>query len=166
MNETIWTCDPGGTTGWSLWELPEDAPIMRLDYGAIKGGPLGFMFWMERNLALLRPSVIIFERFNPDLGYGKSKDFDALIIQGLVMGAASALGIDLMYHETAMKALCSDADLKRLGYWITPAEARVDPAILHEDARDVNDSQIHALAHAKSIDHEPTLAAFWPPISL
>jgi len=166
VSETIWSCDPGGTTGWSLWELPDDSPIMRLDYGAIKGGFLGYLFWMERNLAVLRPSLIIFERFNPDLGYGKAKDYEALEIQGSARTAASALGIDIVLHDTNMKALCHDDDLKRLGFYITPAQAKVDPAILHTDGRDVNDSEIHALAHAKAIDHEPTMTAFWPEITL
>ncbi|MDF2915889.1 MAG: hypothetical protein K0S70_106 [Microbacterium sp.] len=166
MGETILGIDPGGTTGWSLWELPDDLPAMRLQYGAIKGGAMGFLFWMERNLGPLRPSLIVFERFNPDLGYGDAKDYEALIIQGLVMGAASALGIDLLLHETGMKAMCTDDALKRLGFYITPAEAKVDPAIMHEDARDVNDSEIHVLAHAKAIEHQPTLDAFWPEIVL
>lgn len=165
-SELVWSCDPGETTGWSLWEMPDDKPMMRLQYGAIKAGVDGFIYWAERNLGILRPTLIIFERFNPDLGYGRGKDYQALEVQGSVKTLASALGIDLVLHDTNMKALCTDNDLKRLGYYIMPEQARVDPAILHEDARDVNDSQIHALAHAKASDHESTLAAFWPPISL
>ena len=167
MSETAWVCDPGETTGWSLWEFPDDAPAMRLEYGAIKGGHLGVQDWIERgNLALLRPSVVIFERFNPDLGYGKAKDYDALVTQGVVLAGARAIGVEVIYHETNMKALCTDDDLKRLGFWITPAQARVDPAILHEDARDVNDSALHAMAHAKVTGHEATVTAFWAPIVL
>lgn len=164
--ELVLGVDPGDTTGWSLWEIAADAPAMRLSYGAVKAGVDGWIYWARRNLELMRPSVIIFERFNPDLGYGTAKDYQALEVQGSVKTLAAGLGIDLIMHDTSMKALCSDADLKRLGFWITPAQARVDEAILHEDARDVNDSQIHVLAHAKAVDHEPTVRAFWPPISL
>lgn len=165
-DELILAIDPGDTTGWSLWCLPDDAPVMRLSYGAIKGGYDGFVWWMESSFTALGPSLVIFERFNPDLGYGKSKDYTALEIQGAARALVRALGVELVMHDTAMKAMCPDTDLKRLGFWITPAAARVDPAIMHEDARDVNDSQIHVLAHCKAIDHEPTLEAFWPPITL
>jgi hypothetical protein len=164
--ETIWFCDPGGTTGWSLWAFPDTSPAMRLEYGAVKSGVEGFLTWSERTLGVLRPDAIVFERFNPDLGYGKSKDYEALEIQGVVRAVARALGIDLIFQDTDMKAMCSDADLKRLGFYIEPAQARVDPAIMHVDARDVNDSQIHAMAFAKATDHAPTIEAFWPPITL
>ena len=164
-DELVLGMDPGDTTGWSLWMLPDDAPAMRLSYGAIKGGYEGVRYWMETTLGTLRPSTIIFERFNPDLGYGKSKEYSALEIQGAVRAVGPALGIEVILHDNGMKALCRDADLKRLGFWITPREAKIDANIMHTDARDVNDSQIHVLAHAKAIDHEPTLAAFWPPIT-
>lgn len=165
-DELVLAMDPGGVTGWSLWQYPHASPAMRLNYGLIKNGLDGFLYWSERNLGVIQPSLIIFERFNPDLGYGKSKDYQALEIQGAIKAMARALGIDLMLHDNSMKALCRDDDLERLNFWISPEQAKVDPAILHVDGRDVNDSQIHALAHAKAVDHEPTVTEFWPPITL
>lgn len=165
MTESLLAIDPGQVTGWSLWALDADSPLQRLDYGLVKGGSDGWLEWQERHLGGLRPDVIVFEKFNPSLGYGASKDYEAMIVEGEFKAACRALGLEITFHDTAMKALCSDGDLRRLGYWIMPKDAKVDPAIMHEDARDVHDSFIHALAWAKASDHEPTVEAYWPEMT-
>lgn len=164
MAESLLAIDPGEVTGWSLWALDPEFPLSRLEYGLVKGGAEGWFFWQEHHLGTLRPDVIVFERFNPNLGYGKSKDYSALVIEGGLRVACRALALEVTMHGTDMKALCRDEVLKQSGLWVTREQARNDPAIMHEDARDVNDSQIHALAWAKASGHEPTIRAFWPDL--
>lgn len=162
MTRTLLAIDPGETTGWSLWALEPDAPLMRLEYGAVLRGVDGFLDWAERQLIALSPSTIIFELFNPHLGYGDAKNYEALEIQGCMRAVARALALQVAWHTTAMKALCRDDVLKRAGLYIEPAQAKVDEAILWKDARDVNDSQRHALAWAKAHDHQPSIRLYWP----
>lgn len=162
MTDSLLSVDPGQVTGWSLWALDDEHPLQRLEYGLVKGGVEGWLTWQERRLGELRPDVIVFENFNPNLGYGGAKDFEALEIKGAFRAGCRALGLEVTFQETDMKALCKDDDLRRLGLWILPSEAKVDPAIMHEDARDVHDSFIHALAWAKASGHEPTVALYWP----
>jgi len=164
MTEMILGIDPGDVTGWSLWMLDRDAPIQRVDYGMIHGGLPGFVSFMEVRLGGMRPDVTVCEKFNDKDGRSAMADFTPMLIEGSVYTMASALGLELIFQPTAMKAMCSDEKLKELGFYITNAEARENPAIRWSDARDVNDSEIHVLAWAKSIDHTPTVEAFWPDV--
>lgn len=158
MSKLVLSIDPGKASGWSLWVYDDDAPFRRLEYGLIPGGYDGFMNWAELHLAGYRDATIIFERFNPKLGTGDgAKDYEAMLIEGGLRAVARALSIRVVLHEIGMKALCSDAALKRAGLWIENED--VD----WEDARDVNDSQIHALAYAKgTLGHDPTIELYWP----
>lgn len=156
MTETILAFDPGGVTGWSLWLMTDSTPMHRIDYGLVRGGIDGMLDFFEQKLGGLHPSLVICERFNPDLG-DANKEYDALEITGALRGACRALGIELVFQDIGMKAQCKDSVLKRLGLWID------GPEVEHEDGRDVNDSQIHALAWAKVNDHVPTVEWAWPP---
>ena len=162
MSESIVSYDPGETTGWSQWEMPDDLPVQRLDYGLIHGGREGFMRLGGVMLAALKPSLVICEKFNESDGRLAKADLTPLWIEGSVATICDALGIPILWSETSQKALCTDATLKEFGLYIENSEARINPAINWEDARDVNDSQIHVLATAKSWDHEPTIAVYWP----
>jgi len=164
MTETILGIDPGESTGWSLWLLDNDAPIQRVDYGLIHGGVDGFITFMEVRLGSMRPSVTICEKFNEKDGRVAVADLTPLPIEGAIRAIASALALELIFQPTAMKSMCSDEKLKELGFYITNAEARENPKIRWQDARDVNDSEIHVLAWAKSIDHTPTVEAYWPDV--
>lgn len=163
MADALLAIDPGESTGWSLWAVPDDAPMMRLEYGLVHGGRAGFQAWSREHLAALRLDIIVCERFNPHLGYGgAAKDYTPLYIEGQLDIISEALAIEVIWQDTSMKDLCRDAVLKREGLYIQPAQAKVDEAILWQDARDVNDSMRHALAWAKAIDHDPTVRAYWP----
>lgn len=163
MTETVLGIDPGEVTGWSLWLLDRDVPIQRIEYGLIKGGVDGFITWMEIRLGQLRPSVIVCERFNTKDGRVAVADLTPLPIEGALKAVASALALEVVWQYNSAKDLCRDDVLKRFGYWITPAQAKVDPAIDHIDARDVNDSQAHVLGWAKGMGHTPTIELLWPP---
>lgn len=157
MDETLLSIDPGQATGWSLWTFADDHALQRLDYGVIPEGLDGFLRWAEARIGALRPSVTVFELFRPNLGYNAhSKDYEAMLIEGALKATARALALEVVYQGNDMKALCSDADLKRLGLWVENSEVE------WTDARDVNDSQRHALAWAKANGHEATIDAFWP----
>lgn len=162
MTDSILALDPGESTGWSLWALDDDYPIQRLDYGLVKGGMEGLVTFMEVRLGAVRPDVIVCEKWNVNDGR-RGDPTEPLRIEGAMYAIASALGLELVFQPTSMKDQCHDYVLQDNGLWISPAEAKLDPAILWVDARDVNDSQIHALAWAKTTaQHEPTLAAYWP----
>jgi hypothetical protein len=151
--------DPGQVTGWSHWAIEPDLPMLRLQFGVIPGGFDGFLDWLESNLAVMGVSLLICERFNPELGTGGSgKDYVGMEIQGAVKAVCRALGIEVMMFDVGMKAECTDDALKRAGLWIENSEVE------WEDARDVNDTQRLAHAYAKMLDHEPTIRAIWPPM--
>lgn len=162
MTESVLVFDPGEVTGWSLWTLDSEYPMYRLEYGLIKGGLDGFVSWLELRLGRLRPDILICERFNTKDGRVARADLTPLYLEGALYAISSALGLEVVWQGTDMKALCSDDTLRANGLYFLPSEAKGDPAIMHVDARDVNDSQRHALAYAKSTDHEPTIALYWP----
>lgn len=160
MTDSILAIDPGESTGWSLWALDDDRPIQRLDYGLIHDGGTGYMPWAERHLGTLRPDLVIYEKFIPD-GRITVADLVGLPVEGMIEMGCRALGIECIWQPNGMKAQVRDDVLRENGLYITNEEARTNPAINWKDARDVNDTQIHALGWAK-FNHEPTLAAYWP----
>lgn len=157
-DETMLVFDPGQATGWSRWVLPQSAPIMRLEYGLIPGGVQGFFRWLEAGGLNDRPTIIVCERFNPDLGE-RVKDYEPIRVEVALEGACRALALEITWQDIDMKPMCRDSTLKRLGLWVENSE--VD----WEDARDVNDTQRHALAWCKTHDHEPTVHWAWPPMT-
>lgn len=163
MTESILAIDPGESTGWSLWALEPEYPMQRLECGLVHGGEAGFITFMEVRLGRFRPSIVVCEEWNINDGRRGNPRF-SLRIEGALMAMTSALGIELVFQPTSMKDMCRDSVLKEHGLWITNKQAREDPQILWQDARDVNDSQINALAWAKAIGHDPTIEAFWPDV--
>jgi len=162
MTETVLAIDPGKVSGWSLWLFEQDRPLQRIEYGLVHGGLPGWTTWMEVRLWGLRPDVVVCEKFELD-GRTVSPDLTPLLIEGGLFVAMSALGMQPpVFQTTDYKAQVSDVILKRLGLFIERAQARTDPAILHTDGDDVNDSQRHALAWAQSIEHIPTVAMMKP----
>lgn len=161
MTESVLTIDPGEATGWSLWALDPKYPIQRLEYGLVKGGTDGFITFMELRLGRLHPDVLIVEDWNRH-DPRKGDPTHPLQIKGALMGAASALGVELIIQPNTMKDQCHDSVLKEHGLYILPREAKVDPAIMHTDGRDVNDTQRHTLGWAKVTEHQPTIALYWP----
>lgn len=163
MSESILVIDPGEVTGWSLWALDREYPVQRLEYGMIHGGLDGFITFMEVRLGRMRPDLIICEKWNTNDGR-RGDPSNPLRIEGALQAMCSALGLELLWQMNDMKSLCTDATLIEHGLYITPKEAKVDPTILHVDARDVNDTAIHMLAYAKASGHDATIALFWPDV--
>lgn len=161
MADTVLSFDPGESTGWSLWTYDEAHPMQRLEYGLIKGGLRGFVFWNTYHLGALRPDTIVCERYNPHLG-GGAKNYEPLYIEGALYAITDALAMEVIWQEIGTKDQCHDSVLRENGLWVSNEDARTDPAIDWIDGRDINDSQAHALAWAKLSDHEPTIALYWP----
>ena len=163
MSELILGIDPGEVTGWSLWALEDDRPIQRLEYGLIKDGRAGWLRLGGMWLGQLRPGLVICEKFNEDDGRKGVANLTPIWIEGSIETMCDALGLEVLMQPTAAKSQVHDDVLRRAGLYIENRVAKKDAAIMHQDARDVNDSQIHVLAWAKAaIDHEPTIALYWP----
>jgi hypothetical protein len=132
--------DPGKVTGWSLWTWSKTQPLERVKYGVIPGGVYGFIEWWRRIEP--EPDEIVFERFFLGDDFVNDRTMQASLIEGALLARVD-------------KRAVPDRVLKVHGLWLTGTE--VD----WEDGRDVNDTQIHALAWAKRQEHEPTLRRYF-----
>lgn len=157
MDKHVVAFDPGKATGWSRWEYLPEQPLRRLDYGLIPGGLDGFIDWCIQHHRYLRESTLICEGFVPE---SMAVEWRIPIrIEGALAAIAAAYAVPPpIFQARATKRSVTDAVLKRSGLWLLNS----DPKIGWEDARDVNDSQLHALAWAKHEGHLPTIAALWP----
>lgn len=152
MNRLL-AIDPGWATGISVWRVPEDEPIEREAYWLVKGGPSGFDEWWTEVFWDDDRFEIVCEQFIQD-GRSPKVDPNALQIEGYLMGV---WGIDeVIWQRNSMKNTKSgDKLLKQHGYWLKGSEVN------WKDGRDVNDSQLHALAWAKN-NHAPSQEFFFP----
>jgi hypothetical protein len=163
LDEIITVIDPGGsTTGWSVWMLPSNLPIERIDYGLIKDGLFGFIEWALNHHRYLREATVVCEKFVPE---GGPEDYTPLQIEGALISALYNLAapeavfqLRSRKRNLGVKRVRDDL-LKENGLWLPGS----DPAIDWTDARDVNDTALHALIYAKDRGHEPTLRRYWAP---
>jgi len=153
--------DPGKVTGWSLWayDPAKKGHALRLNYGLVPDGVQGFITWWNTD----RPipvSRVVCEKFSLDQRT-KSPDLTPTYIEGALLALCS---VPITWQPTSAKRKVQDAVLKRtpvngnqVSLWLTGS----DKKIRHSDARDVNDSQIHALAYLKGV-HRPTAEWLFP----
>lgn len=167
LEELVLTLDPGGsTTGWGLWQLPADEPIVRLDYGCIKGGLDGFVEWTIEHHRYIAETLVVCEKF---VAERRAEDLTPLQIEGALIAAQHFAGApEIVWQLRSRKRNIGlpkerTALLKAHGLWISNDQAREDPKVDWKDARDVNDAAIHALIYAKDWEHLPTLRAYWGP---
>lgn len=162
MDELVLVLDPGKVTGWSVWVLPTDEPIYRVDYGLIKGGLAGFIDWLIEHHRYVSECIVVCEKFVPERG---GEDLLPLQIEGALACTQRTLAAaEVVWQLRSRKRNLGvrsrrDHLLRAHGLWLRGD----DPAIDHEDARDVNDTALHALIFAKDYEHQPTLRAYWPP---
>jgi hypothetical protein len=163
LDEVILVLDPGGsTTGWSVWIFGVGLPIERVDYGLIKGGLQGFVEWCLEHHRYLSESTVVCEKFVAERG---GEDLTPLQIEGALRAVLFNLAapepvwqLRSRKRNLGTKAV-RDGLLKEHGLWLPGA----DPAIDWVDARDVNDTALHALIYAKDREHQPTLRRYWAP---
>ena len=158
---TLLAIDPGQATGWSLWFPNVTRPFELVTWGVVTGGASGFIH-SDQMVSLIREAdIVVCEKFILD---GRASDSPVDIVPKDIEGMVRALclhargdrPVEPRYQDKALKATVPDAVVKRAGYWVE--NSQVD----HEDARDVNDSIIHALIYAREIEHEPTLQRLYP----
>lgn len=146
--------DPGEATGWSAWYVPDDEPMVRFDYGLVRGGLPGFVkWWASIGHAIVDAprDVVVCEKFELG-GDVRFPNVEPLRIEGALF-ALSARRV--VWQKRTDKAQVPDLLLREHGLWLTGKD--VD----WEDGRDVNDAQVHALIWGK-FDHMPTLEGYWP----
>lgn len=157
MEKHVLGLDPGKVTGWSRWEMAPERPLRRLEYGLIRDGVDGMTDWLMQHHRWVRESVLVVEGFT--IESTKVEYRIPLRIEGAIIASCMFLGAPPpLFQPRTTKRAVADADLKAHGLWLHGS----DPWIQWEDARDVNDSQIHVLAYAKHADHQPTVRQFWP----
>jgi len=162
MTKRLVAIDPGKATGVSVWRVPGDEPIERIDYKLIQGGADGFIEWM-----LFEPEdadIFVVEQFIQD-GRTPRVDPNALQIEGFLKGYELVQKDkehpiwEFHWQRNAAKGIVGDKVLKQHGYWLTGKQ------VGWTDGRDVNDSQLHALYWAK-LNHRPSLEYYFPKKAL
>lgn len=156
MPRRLLAFDPGLVTGWSYWSFGPAQAMLREDYGLIRGGAEGVIDFCITHHRYLRESVVVCERFVPEkLGVELTVP---IRIEGALMATCASFAVPPPeFQLRSRKRNVGDATLRRAGLWLKGSDPKID----WTDARDVNDSQLHALAWAKDGEHEPTLRAYW-----
>ena len=159
----VLSIDPGKATGLALGYYDDNHPYRFASAWLTQDGIKGFRDWwigIDGDRFMEDPGTeIVVEgfvlrgnNFLPSLlgveiiGYLKGMDYtDTIFWQSRT---------DKSFSRTNKKA--ADELLKAHDLWQT------GKAYNHKDGRDVNDAIIHALAHMKKINHEPSLAHYFP----
>jgi hypothetical protein len=138
--------DPGGTTGYCLFEVARDDEQAELiKRGQIERGLQGFLDFHWDVLEDLNIDLIVCESFKLREGlHGVD------LTPTYVIGALEALypTTDILYQEPKLKPLCDDDRLKKLGLHV--------PGKPH-----ANDAVRHAVIALRNARHMPTLEAGW-----
>ena len=133
--------DPGGTTGWAIIEYLDDAPPVLCAYGQIHNGHIGFI---DAWKALPEFDFVVCESFTLREGI-KGVNIEP----AYVIGALEAQRVKkVIYQSPALKALCDNDALKRMGLYI-------------KSAQHARDAIRHAAIYLKREAHMPTLIAGW-----
>lgn len=140
--------DPGGTTGWCIFEWTEDTPLTVLEHGMVPGSLEGFVTWVK---VALNPKVsekwpygfdvVVSESFVLD-GRTPNPDVTPLRIEGVLAYRFGNVVLQRNYY----KVHANDKFLKAQGiWWKGPGHDR--------------DALRHAYAYLKTNGHIPTIKA-------
>lgn len=126
--------DPGGTTGWCLFDEPDNFRV-----GCLAGEHhLALWQFLERE----QPDLVIWEQFvyqRRELAHGVSLNLDAKEYIGIMKAWCKLNGVQGIEHPLAFKAFWDDKKLKSLGRY---------PGIPHE--RDALRHMLHHLTFSES----------------
>ncbi|MDF2990241.1 MAG: hypothetical protein K0S37_755 [Microbacterium sp.] len=139
--------DPGGTTGFSVWEYGPLQPLTHIHHGQIAGGLRGFGAWARRFDEPI--DEVVAESFVDDHRTA-DPDVTPLRIEGVIDFVWGVHGVPVVLQRNFAKAHARDALLERMGWWWKG----------QEHARD---SARHAVAFLKTARHAPTLRLINPP---
>ncbi len=137
--------DPGGTTGYAIFDYVDQSEISILRSGQIKGSLQGFLDFYWDFLEPIKFDHIICESFTLREGI-----YGADLSPVSIIGALEALypAVRITYQEPKLKPLCDDERLKKLG--------------LHEPGKPHrNDAVRHGVVYLRNKKHLPTLKAGW-----
>ena len=141
----ILSLDPGGTTGYAIFEVEDEQQAELIKRGQIQGGIKGFLDFHWDVLEDMNFDLIVCESFTLREGI-----YGADLSPVSIIGALEALypTTKLVYQEPKLKPLCDDERLKKLG--------------LHVPGRPhANDAVRHGIIYLRNNKHTPTLEAGW-----
>lgn len=142
---TVLSLDPGGTTGYAIFDVWSNEPAELIRRGQIQNGLQGFLDFHWDVLDGIEFDAIVCESFKLREGlHGVD------LTPTYIIGALEALypKIKIQYQEPKLKPLCDDVRLKRLGLHV--------PGKPH-----ANDAVRHAIIAFRNSKHKPTLEAGW-----
>jgi hypothetical protein len=143
---TILSLDPGGTTGYAIFDVQQDEFPELIMRGQIAGSLKGFIDFVDDVLSDIAIDAIVCESFTLREGvYGA--DLSPVYIIGALEGMYGKL-IPIKYQEPKIKPLCDDNRLKKMGLHI--------PGKPH-----ANDAVRHFVISMRNSKHMPTLEAGW-----
>lgn len=141
------TLDPGGTTGWGLWEYGDRQRLTHIEHGMIAGGVDGFVYWWLENIERLAPDELAVESFILD-GRTAFPDLTPRDIEGALVALWRAKPKTM--QRNTYKRHAPDELLKQVGwYWKGPGHDR--------------DAARHAIAYCITHGHMPTIMWLHPP---
>lgn len=139
--------DPGGTTGYAIFEWGEDSEFVIKSAGQIPDGLAGFIKWYgEKHFGDWQ--FVVCESFTLRTGV-KFPDLSPVYIIGALEAYEDAWNQKVVYQPPTSKPLCNDDILKRLGIYI--------PGRGH-----ANDALRHGIIYLRNNRHMPTLRKAWP----
>jgi hypothetical protein len=144
----ILSLDPGGTTGWAVFEVEEDTEPVLVDYGQIPGSLGGFLNWIHDTDGLSVHRVVC-ESFTLREGV-----YGADLSPVYIIGALEALIYNvadkdfITYQEPKIKPLCNNDRLKDMGFF-------------KKGQQHANDAIRHGLIYLRNRKHLPTLKLGW-----
>lgn len=142
---TMLSLDPGGTTGYAIFDFEEDSEPELVKVGQIRNGVKGFIDFYNDYLSMFNFDKVICESFTLREGI-----FGADLSPVSVIGALEALmqDIEIVYQEPKLKPLCDDTRLKKIGLHL--------PGKPH-----ANDAMRHGIIYLRNFRHLPTLKMGW-----
>lgn len=135
--------DPGGTTGFAVFDVQPGEPFKLLEHGQISNGSYGFARWWDERPDL-HGARVVSETFEDD-HRTEDPDITPLRIEGILDYVAR----DWIGQPNYCKASAPDEFMKRYGLWFKGQPHATDAAR-------------HVVHWAKSKRHVPTLRAWWP----
>jgi hypothetical protein len=139
--------DPGGTTGYAIFEYEEDSVAVVLEAGHVPGGLKGFIKWYG-NQVNTRWDKVVCESFTLRTGV-KFPDLSPVYIIGALEAFEEAWDSEVVYQPPTSKPLCNDDVLKKLGIYL-PGKGHA------------NDALRHGIIYLRNKRHLPTIRRAWP----
>lgn len=143
----IMCLDPGGTTGYALFEFDENSEAVVKKAGQVPDGLQGFIKWYSEH-SYGEWDTVVCESFTLRTGV-KFPDLSPVYIIGALEAYEDAWSKKPVYQPPTSKPLCDDDVLKRLGIYI--------PGRGH-----ANDALRHGIIYLRNNRHMPTLRKAWP----